>query len=153
MTLHPSSSPQASPAEPPAKAPESELAKMRGTFQAVGLVGAALTLAALGFSGGRSALGVVVGCALALANLYAFARLVEAMLNRRAKGWAVISVIKVVALFGLVAWLIRNQLTTAITFVVGYTSLPLGITLSSLWGSGPEPTKGLESTAGNKSVS
>lgn len=103
---------------------------------------AALLLAALsGFAFGvPAALGVVAGGALATANLAFFARLVRAFLAQKgnAAPWAVLGMLKLVGLFA-VAWIVlQSDMFSPIWFAIGYGSLPIGITVSTLLRKPPE---------------
>lgn len=115
----------------------------RGMSQAIMSVAAtALVLAALsGFAFGvPAALGVVAGGALATANLAFFARLVAAFLAQKGSSapWAVLGMLKLLGLFA-VAWIVlKSGMFPAIWFAVGYGSLPIGITVSTLLKKPPE---------------
>ncbi len=113
---------------------------MRAAVMSVAVT--ALVLAALaGFAfGTRAAVGVVAGGALATANLAFFARLVAAFLSQKGNSapWAVLGVLKLLGLFA-VAWVVlKTGAFPAIWFAVGYGSLPIGITVSTLLRKPPE---------------
>jgi hypothetical protein len=107
---------------------------MRAAVMSVAVT--AMVLAALsGFGfGTRAAIGVLAGGALATANLAFFARVVTAFLSQKGNSapWAILGVLKLLGLFA-VAWVVLNTgVFSAIWFAVGYGSLPIGITVSSL---------------------
>lgn len=87
----------------------------------------------------RTACGVGVGGAFALANLWAFARIGEAFLSRRghAAPWTVFGMLKLAGLFGGVWLILRSGIATPLALLVGYGALPIGITLGTLFG--PKP--------------
>jgi len=104
----------------------------------------------------RSARGVAVGGAFALANLWAFARIGEAFLSRRgaAAPWAAFAVLKLLGLFGGVWLILRSGIASPISLLVGYGALPIGITLGTLFGPKPpddinEPESSLSGTDSN----
>jgi hypothetical protein len=106
--------------------------------------------AAIGF-GARHALGVAIGGALATLNLLVFARIGQAFLSRKGNTapWAIIAVIKLVALLGGVWLIIKSGYISGLTLTIGYGSLPIGITLGSLFGpKPPEPKTELTSRGG-----
>lgn len=115
---------------------------MRGAVMAVGVSGAALTLLAFAFFSARVGLGVVLGGALATANLYVFAKLGDALLVRKgnAAPWAAIALVKLVFLFGSVGLILKNDLVPALALAAGYGALPIGITFGFLFG--PKPSDG-----------
>ncbi len=87
----------------------------------------------------RTALGVGVGGVFSLANLWAFARIGEAFLSRRgaAAPWTAFAVLKMAGLFGGVWLILRSGIASPLSLLVGYGSLPIGITMGTLFG--PKP--------------
>lgn len=87
----------------------------------------------------RTARGVGVGGAFALANLWAFARIGEAFLSRRgtAAPWTAFAMLKLAGLFGGVWLILRSGIASPMSLLVGYGALPVGITLGTLFG--PKP--------------
>lgn len=82
-------------------------------------------------------IGVFLGAAIAVGNLYIFKKLGQAFLTNSGSNralWALIGVLKFVVLMALVVYLLRHRIVGAIPLIVGYASLPVGITLSSLLG-------------------
>jgi len=112
---------------------------MRAAVQGVAISAAALTVIVLLVFGFRQALGVGVGGAIATVNLVVFARMAEAFLARRgtAVPWGIVGLLKLTLLLGGVWLIIRHDVVGAGWLALGYASLPLGITLGSLFG--PKP--------------
>lgn len=106
-----------------------------------GVIGSAivLSLGALGLFGARSALGVAIGGAIAPLNLWVFAQVGDAFLSRRGKTapWAAIAMVKLVLLLGGVWLILRSGIASGLQIIVGYASLPIGVTIGSLFG--PKP--------------
>lgn len=106
-----------------------------------GVIGSAVVLTLVGFAlgGGRFAIGVAIGGALAPLNLWVFAQVGEAFLSRRGHTapWAVISVVKLVVLLGGVWLILRSGIASGLALIVGYGALPIGITVGTLFG--PKP--------------
>jgi hypothetical protein len=113
---------------------------MRSAVIAVACSAAALTLGALGVSGGRAALGAALGGALATANLWVFARLGDAFIARKGNTapWSMIAAVKLVFVFGAIWVILERDLVPGLSLAVGYAALPLGITMGSLFGPKPE---------------
>jgi hypothetical protein len=128
---------------------------MRAAVTGVFVSGLVLSVAVLAFFGGRAALGVAIGGALATANLAVFARIVDAFLARRghAAAWTVAAMLKLLFLFGVVWLILKSDIAPGISIAVGYGALPLGITLASLFGPRPpnviEDPPGKNQSAGN----
>lgn len=96
-----------------------------------GLVAA---MSALLVFGGRAAFGVVVGSAIATANLWVFKKLGQAFLGNSGSTratWGVIGAVKFVVLLVGVGLLLRYGVVDALALIVGYGALPVGITLST----------------------
>jgi hypothetical protein len=108
----------------------------------VGCVGVALAVGAFAMVDGRTALGVSVGSAIAVANLAVFSRVVRGLLGtgKHRRLWVLVGIIKIFALFGGVWWLLRAQVASGLAMVVGYGSLPLGISIGGLLA--PKPDAG-----------
>lgn len=139
---------RSTPPEPsvtdPAPAPvhEGNDAPMNAAIWSVAGTGVVLSLAAVAAYGARAGLGVAFGGAIATANLLVFARIGQAFLGRRgnAAPWAVIAVIKLVALLGGVWLILRSNVVSGLALTIGYGALPIGITLGSLFGPKPPET-------------
>ena len=119
-------------------------AQMRAAVISVALCGLCLSLGALAFFGGRAALGVAIGGAIATVNLLVFARIGDAFIGRKGKTapWTVIALLKLVVLFGGIWLILMSGVVSGLSLAAGYGSLPLGITLGSLFG--PKPPDDVE---------
>jgi hypothetical protein len=128
-------------------------ARLRTAIGTVLAFGAVATLfAGLGW-GVPSAFSAGVGAALASSNLYALARILQALLapladaapatpgeaaqtpaSRRASivGWAFLAMVKMTILFGGIWLLMARGYVEAIPLLVGYGSLPLGIAAGAI---------------------
>jgi|GEM_PF-721748 hypothetical protein len=125
----------------------------------ISVTASAFVLAAGGFFAFdlRTAGGVAVGGAFALANLWAFARIGEAFLSRRGKAapWTAFAMLKLAGLFGGVWFILRSGIASPLALLVGYGALPVGITLGTLFGPKPpddvtESDSGLPSSNSNE---
>jgi len=112
---------------------------MHASLAAVGVTGAALALAALALFGVYAAFSVAVGAGLAVANLWALARIVQALLPDGTSGgasgsgaWAILGVVKMFALFAVVWFLMHQGIVSALPMRVGFGALPVGIASGSL---------------------
>jgi hypothetical protein len=128
-------------------------APMNAAIWSVAITALVLSGAAAAGFGARSALGVAIGGAIATANLWVFARIGQAFLSRKGNTapWAVIAVVKLVALLGGVWLLMRSGWVSGLALTIGYGSLPIGITLGSLFGPKP-PEPRAESTSKGRTV-
>lgn len=134
------------PAEQPSTAPAAEPEKkrdpvLRGAVKATAATGIALTIMMAIAVGPGFAIGTLIGGALAASNLILFIRVGEVFLSQRGKGgpWAVLGGLKLVALLFCVFIILRQGAVSALAFVIGYGSLPIGISLSSFFGPKPAP--------------
>jgi hypothetical protein len=125
--------------------------------KAAAILGAMFALTALGFYGTRAACSVLVGAAIAVANLLTMRAIIRALVQAPppeteedgsgAKpdpkrtgqaagiGWALFAAFKILLLFGGVWILLTRHIVDPMPLVVGYGVLPLGITASALWSS------------------
>jgi ATP synthase I subunit len=115
-------------------------ARARTSLVAVGATGAALALGAFAFFGTRAGLSAAAGAALGAGNLWAWARIVSALLPESPGGaraqsraaWVLVASFKVLAWIA-VAWLLmRHGLVQVASMFVGLLSLPIGIAIGSL---------------------
>jgi hypothetical protein len=114
-------------------------AAMRVAVLSVFASGVALSIGALALFGGRAALGVAIGGAIATANLALFARLGDVFIARKGRTapWTAIALLKLVFLFGGVWLILESEIVSALALAAGYGALPVGIILGSLFG--PKP--------------
>ena len=115
---------------------------MRAAILCVGGSAAVATVIAALVYGGRAALGVAIGGAIATANLYVFARIGQAFIGQRGRTapWAVIAVLKLGALLFGVWFILKSGIVSGLALTIGYSSLVVGITLGTLFG--PKPPEG-----------
>jgi len=119
-------------------------ARLRTSLAAVAFFGVLLTLGTLATLGPRVAPSVAVGAAIAVANLWALARIVAALLpdgtkhdrgDMRPSGagaWALLALLKMFALFGIVWLLMRHAMVSPLPLLVGFGALPIGIAIGSI---------------------
>jgi hypothetical protein len=108
--------------------------------RAVLLTGAVLALAAFAFSGTRSGLSAGLGALLAAGNLWAWARIVSALLPEDTAGaeaqsglaWVLVAGLKILAWVAIAWLLMRHGLVAIPPFLVGLLALPIGIAIGSL---------------------
>jgi len=115
-------------------------ARLRTSLAAVAVSAAVFTVCALAFAGGRPALSVACGGALATGNLWALARVVAALLpdtrrtaEAQSRGaWSLLAAVKMVGLVA-VAWLLmRRGIASPVPMLIGFGALPIGIAIGSL---------------------
>jgi hypothetical protein len=106
---------------------------------AVALCGGLMSVTAALEWGPRMAVSVGAGASIAASNLYVLSRIVHAMVgdardggSSNAGAWGVITLGKMVFLFGGIWWVMTRSLVDPIGLVVGYGSLPIGIAIGSL---------------------
>jgi hypothetical protein len=103
-------------------------------LMATGVFGALAALVGLLSWDGRAAVGIAAGTAIAVANLWVFKRVGQAFLSlghgSRAF-WGLVGALKFAVLLAGVGLLLRYRVIDAVPLIVGYASLPVGITLSN----------------------
>ena len=119
-------------------------ATLRASIFAVGATGLSFAVFALLGFGQRPALGVLAGGAIATANLWLLARIVSAFFARQRSAalWSLVAIIKLLALVGGVWLLVKEReggpgLLHGLHLAIGWTALPVGITLGAVFG--PKP--------------
>ncbi|AUX47911.1 hypothetical protein SOCE26_094370 [Sorangium cellulosum] len=119
-------------------------ATLRAVLRWVAGTAVALSVAGLLAYGPRAALGVALGGAIATANLYVFARVVDAFLSRRGRtaSWTLIAIVKLTGLMGGVWLILKSGTVSGLALMVGYASLVVGITLGTLFGPKPPEDEG-----------
>ena len=105
---------------------------IRRALRFVGASGAGLAVLGAMIWGVRGALSVGVGSVVAVLNLIVLAWVGRALVDNRSRGWLVIALLKMGALFGGVGWLFHRDVVGALPFVVGYASLMVGIFLAQI---------------------
>jgi hypothetical protein len=102
---------------------------------AIAVCGVALTLGALMLVGRDAALSAALGAAVAEVNLWAFARIVSALLrNENVWLWTHAALLKMLSLFVLVGLLMRYVAAAPLSMIAGFGALPMGIAIGSLIG-------------------
>jgi hypothetical protein len=122
-------------------------ARLRRCIGAVAVTGAVLSAAALPLAGLWSAFSVAVGGAVAAGNLWVLGRVIAAILPGDAQGaktqsrggWALVGLVKMIALVAVVWLLMRHGLVAPLSMVVGLCALPIGIAIGSLVSDRSEP--------------
>ncbi len=108
---------------------------LKAAVKVVAITGLVLTAGAAVFTDFHSAVGVFLGGALATLNLVILIRLGEAFLEQNGgrTPWAIIGVLKLVGLFAAVYLILKRGDISPMALVVGFGSLPIGITISGLF--------------------
>ena len=112
---------------------------MRAAIVSVFACGLLFAMVGFAFFGVREGFGVLIGGLIATANLFVFARVAQAFVERRGNTapWGVIALLKLVLLFGGVLLILRSGAMSGVSLAAGYAALPFGITFASLFGPGP----------------
>jgi hypothetical protein len=108
---------------------------------AVAVASVVLTVLAPFAFGKAAMLGVAIGGALAVANLWAIAAIVRGFLRGAGLPWAIFGTMKFSALLFVVWIVLKNDWADVMPLVLGYAALPLGITVGQLGGRGPSRQK------------
>jgi hypothetical protein len=123
----------------PTTAPDS----LAATLRAVAVVGATATGVAAVVGGGRAMLGVGIGAAVALGNLWLVGRVVRGFISGTMQApWGFVAAMKFALLVGGLWLLLRSGVVDLFPLVIGYGALPLGIFASQLGGSSPVRERG-----------
>jgi hypothetical protein len=104
------------------------------------IAGSVLSLALFAFLGPRSALSCALGAALAAGNLWAWSRIVSALLpddsgtaqSQSRIAWIFVAGLKILAWLAIAWLLMRHGLVAVAPMMVGLLSLPIGIAIGSL---------------------
>jgi hypothetical protein len=108
---------------------------------AVAVTAVVLTVLAPFALGKATLLGVAIGGALAVGNLWAIAAIVRGLLRGAGLPWAVFGTLKFSALLFVVWIVLKNDWADVMPLVLGYAALPLGIVVGQLGGKGPSRQK------------
>ena len=111
-------------------------APMRAAIISVFFCGLCLALVAFVLFGIKTGLSALLGGVLATLNLFVFARVGQAFMERKGNTapWGVVAVLKLVFLFGGVWFVLKSDLVSALGLACGYAALPVGVTVASLFG-------------------
>jgi hypothetical protein len=105
----------------------------------VAVAGALLTLSSPVLFGAKGVVGVGVGAALAVANLWLVGYTVRAFLGAAPKrpSWGLLAALKLGAMLLLLGAAVRQGWLDVLPLGLGYAALPLGIVLSQFRASSP----------------
>lgn len=111
------------------------------SLTAVAVSSLVLTLLAPFAFGSGAMLGVAIGGALALSNLWVIAVVVRGFLRGAGLPWGAFAAVKFLALLFLVWIVLKNGWASPVTLALGYAALPLGIVVAQLGRGTPSPKK------------
>ena len=130
-------------------------ARLRACLRAVTISAGVLAAAAGALLGATVAVSVAIGGVIAVANLWALARIVLALLpgdaagaqaqqSRGRGGWALVAVAKMLGLVAVVWLLMRHghAFLSPLPLLVGFGALPIGIAIGSLLSDRSSPDEG-----------
>jgi hypothetical protein len=121
---------------------EQQPTSMQGMLGPVAVVGLVLSLLSPFVVGARDAVGVAIGAALGVANLWAIAQVVRGIVRGSALPWSVVATLKFGALLFLVWVVLKNHWAAVGPLALGYVSLPLGIVIGQLRAGAHAPREG-----------
>lgn len=98
----------------------------------VATAGVVLNVLSLQLFGTRAATSAALGGAMAVANLWLIAKTVRGFLGGASRSWGPLGMIKLAALFVVLALLLKRGWAEALPLAFGYAALPLGIVLAQL---------------------
>jgi hypothetical protein len=125
------------------EATNAETQALGAALWAVALVGVIAAVIAGVVAGPRALVGVGLGSAIAVLNLWAVTRITRAFFNRgQGLPWGLVAVAKFSLLFGLVVLLVRLGVADILSLVIGYGALPFGIAAAQLFGTAPARRQG-----------
>ncbi|MFT3774302.1 MAG: ATP synthase subunit I [Minicystis sp.] len=112
---------------------------MRASIMSVFFCGLCFAVAGFAVGGISTGFGVLVGGLIATANLWVFAKVGQAFLTKKGNTapWGIIALLKMLLLFGGVWLILRSGAVSALSLIVGYCALPIGIAVGSLFGPSP----------------
>lgn len=141
------------PSEPSTTEPQHESDDTGQAAKAAAILGGVFAIGALVVDGPRAAFSVLVGAAIAVANLLTMRAIIRALIKapppadapdapeQKQPGqtggiaWGLFAALKMLLLFGAVWLLLTRRLVDPMPLVVGYGVLPLGIAASAVWSS------------------
>jgi len=114
-----------------------------GLLVPVAIAGVLLTALSPFIVGGpRGALGVALGAAVAVANLWAIALVIRGLLRGQGLSWGALAAAKFAVLLGVVAVILKNHWADAVPLAIGYAALPLGIVFGQVAKGAPAGKEG-----------
>ena len=115
-----------------AKSPQGD-GNVATALWSVAIVGLVLSLLSLQVFGPGGVVSTALGGALAVLNLWLIARMVRGFLGGGpGRAWGPIGMIKLAALFIVLAIILKRGLAEVLPLALGYAALPLGIVLAQL---------------------
>jgi hypothetical protein len=119
---------------------------VRAALIGVAAAGAVLAGAGTVVGGARTLLGIAVGAALGVANLWVMSRVVAAFVAGGGRGlpWSLIALVKLIALFGGLWLLAKSGVVELGSLALGLGALPIGIVVSQLRARGESDAAGIE---------
>lgn len=123
---------------------EAPFKALKPTIVTIASVAAAMTVASAFLAGGRTTIAIAIGGLLATLNFILFIRLVAAFLDQKGNSapWAIVGAVKLVGLFAVVYIILKRGDLPPLGLAMGYGSLPIGISLGTLFKPKPAPKKG-----------
>jgi hypothetical protein len=110
--------------------------RLKAALRGVAVAGGVFAMAGFAFWGVKTGISVAIGALIAVSNLYVLARIVSGLLPNAApgsnKGWAALAMVKLLALFAIVFFLIDRGFVQAIPLMFGFGALPIGIAIASM---------------------
>jgi hypothetical protein len=98
----------------------------------VAAAGLAATLVSPFVIGPEHMLGIAIGAAIGVANLWAIASVVRGLVRGNALPWSVVAAVKFAAVLFVVFIVLKNDWASAVSLAIGYSALPVGIVIGQL---------------------
>ena len=117
-----------------AASPSDDAGLVRAALVSAAAAGALLTAGGAALGGWRTLIGVALGAAAAVANLWVLARMVRAFVadDGRQRSWTLVALVKLLLLLAGMWLLVRAGVAQPIALGVGFAALPLGIVAAQL---------------------
>ena len=77
-------------------------------------------------------LGIAIGAAIGVGNLWAIASVVRGLVRGNALPWSVVAALKFAAVLLVVYLVLKNHWASAVSLAIGYSALPIGIVIGQL---------------------
>ncbi len=90
----------------------------------------------------RGAIGVAIGAAMGVGNLWAIAVVIRGFLRGQGLSWGALAAAKFAVLIGVVAVVLKNHWADALPLALGYAALPLGIVFGQVTKGAPAGREG-----------
>jgi len=108
----------------------------------VAAAGLAMTLLSPFVIGAHHTLGVAIGAAIGVANLWAIASVVRGIVRGNPLPWSAVAAVKFAVLLFVVFIVLKNHWASAVSLALGYSALPVGIVIGQLGRSAPARREG-----------